>query len=111
VGSVADQGSSAFLTPGSGIGKNSGSGSGVNNRDHNSESLKTIFWVKTLKFFDVDPGSGMEKIWIRDGKKSDPGSGVNIPDPQHWQWGHTFGLLPEALGPVTGIGSNSSENL
>jgi hypothetical protein len=22
---------------------------------------------------DVDPGSGMEKIWIRDGKKSDPG--------------------------------------
>jgi hypothetical protein len=21
---------------------------------------------------------------IRDGKKSDPGSGINIPDPQHW---------------------------
>jgi hypothetical protein len=25
----------------------------------------------------------MEKVWIRDGKKSDPGSGINIPDPQH----------------------------
>jgi hypothetical protein len=26
-----------------------------------------------------DPGSG-----IRDGKNPDPGSGINIPDPQHW---------------------------
>jgi hypothetical protein len=44
-----------------------------------------------FKFFDVDlesriqdgdssdPGSGMEKSWIRD-----PGSRINIPDPQHW---------------------------
>jgi hypothetical protein len=23
----------------------------------------------------------MEEIWIRDGKKSYPGSGINIPDP------------------------------
>jgi hypothetical protein len=29
--------------------------------------------VKILKFFDVDPGSGMEKIRIRGGKNSDPG--------------------------------------
>jgi hypothetical protein len=40
--------------------------------------LKKIFWVKILKFFDVDPGSGMEKIRIWDPgsgmeKKSDPG--------------------------------------
>jgi hypothetical protein len=49
----------------------------VNILDHISESLKTIFWVKILKFFDADadpgfrncfdPGSGMEKcssgIW------------------------------------------------
>ncbi len=36
VGSVADPdlGSGAFLTPGSGIGKKSGSGSGMNNPDH-----------------------------------------------------------------------------
>jgi hypothetical protein len=39
--------------------------------------------VKILKFFDADPGSGMEKIWIRDVKNS--GSGINIPDPQHWK--------------------------
>jgi hypothetical protein len=31
----------------------------------------------------------MEKFGceIRDGKKSDPGSGINIPDPQHWNPG------------------------
>jgi hypothetical protein len=49
--------------------------------------LKTIFWVKRLKFYYADPGSGMEKFGsgIRDGKWSDPGSGIgkNIPDPQH----------------------------
>jgi hypothetical protein len=45
VASVADpdQGSGAFLTPGSGMGKKSGSGSGLNNPDHISESLETIF--------------------------------------------------------------------
>ncbi len=79
-GSVAypDPGSGAFLTPGSGMGKKIRSGSrfGMNNTDNISESLETIFWVKILKFFDADPGSGMEKF--------DPGSGINIPDPQHW---------------------------
>ncbi len=45
----------------------------MNNPDHISESLETIFRVKMLKFFDADPGSGMEKIWIRDGKNLDPG--------------------------------------
>jgi hypothetical protein len=44
------------------------SGSGMNNPDHISESLETIVWVKILKFFDADLGSG-----IRDGKNSDPG--------------------------------------
>jgi hypothetical protein len=44
--SVADPnpGSGAFLTPGSGrMGKKSGSGSGMNNPDHISESLEIIF--------------------------------------------------------------------
>jgi len=50
-----------------------GSGSGMNNPDHIFESLKTIFWVKILKFFDAEPGFGMEKFR----------SGINIPDPQH----------------------------
>jgi hypothetical protein len=44
----------------------------MNNPDHISESVETIFWVKILKFFDADPG------W----KKF--GSWINIPDPQHW---------------------------
>ncbi len=26
----------------------------------------------------------MERVRIRDGTKSDLGSGINIPDPQHW---------------------------
>ncbi len=41
-------------------------GSGMGKKSyHNSESLKTIFWVKILKFFYVDSGSGTEKspIW------------------------------------------------
>jgi hypothetical protein len=37
-------GSGAFLTPGSGMGKKSESGSGMNNPDHISENLETIFW-------------------------------------------------------------------
>jgi len=53
--------------------KKSRSGSGMNKSDHISESLETLFWVKILKFFDADPGSGMTKI----------GSGINIPDPPH----------------------------
>jgi hypothetical protein len=52
--------------------------SGMNNPDHISESLETIFWVKILKFFDLDPGSGIfltldRESGIRDGKNSDPG--------------------------------------
>jgi hypothetical protein len=41
-----------------------GFGSELNNLDHISESLETIFWVKILKFFDADPG--WKKIRIRD---------------------------------------------
>jgi hypothetical protein len=53
-----DPGSGAFFTPGSGI------------RDG---------YKKRMRFRDPR----MEKIRIRDGKHSDPGSGINIPDPQH----------------------------
>jgi hypothetical protein len=34
-------------------------GSEVDNPNHISEGLETIFWVKILKFFDVDPGFGI----------------------------------------------------
>ena len=86
-----DPGSGAFLTPGSGIrdGYKSGFGSGMNNPNHSSASLETIFWVKIHKFFDADPGSGMEEIQIRDGKNSEAGwknfgSEIKIPDAQDW---------------------------
>jgi hypothetical protein len=42
-----------------------------------------FFGVKILKFFDEDPGWRQFGSGIRDGKKSDPGSGINIPDPPH----------------------------
>jgi hypothetical protein len=47
-------------------------GSEMNNPNHIFESLETIF-----------SGSGMETVRNRDGKKTDPGSGINIPDPPH----------------------------
>ncbi len=45
----------------------------------------------------------MERFWswIRDGKKSDPGSGVNIPDPQHCaKLLKTWSLFCEQTGGV-----------
>jgi hypothetical protein len=41
----------------------------MNNPDHISESLETIFWAKKpkiLKFFDADVRSGTEKNQIGD---------------------------------------------
>jgi hypothetical protein len=49
----------------------------MNNPGHISESLETLF-LGLLKFFDADPESE-----ILDGKDSDPGSGINLPGPQH----------------------------
>jgi hypothetical protein len=65
------------------MGKKSESGSGMNNPDHISESLETIFWVKILKFYDADPRWKKFGPGIRDGNDSDPGSWINISDPQH----------------------------
>jgi hypothetical protein len=49
------------------MGKKSGLGSGMNNPDHISQILETIFWVKILQFFDVDPGWKKLGSGIRDG--------------------------------------------
>ncbi len=68
-----DPGYGAFLTPGSGMGIKLGSESGMNNSDHTSESLETTFWIKILKFFDADPGSGWKKSGSEMGKNSDRG--------------------------------------
>jgi hypothetical protein len=56
--------------------------------DHFSESLETVFRAeKILKFFDQhaepDPGSGILLTLDPGWKNSDPGSWINISDPQH----------------------------
>ena len=69
-----DPGLGAFLTPGSGIrdGRKSASGSGIRDGQPGSYFLEfrnhffAFFGVKILKFFDEDPGSGMETVRIRD---------------------------------------------
>jgi hypothetical protein len=66
------------------MGRNSASGSGMNNPDHIFLSLETIFWVKILKFFDADPGWRQFGSGLRDPVWKKVGSGINIPDPQHW---------------------------
>jgi hypothetical protein len=79
------------LTPGSGIrdGRKSASGSGIRDEQPGSYFLElrnhffAFFGVKILKFFDEDPGSGMETVRIRDPGWKKVGSGINIPDPQH----------------------------
>jgi hypothetical protein len=45
------------------MGKKSGSGSGMNNLDHISE-LRKFGLVEIFKFFDADPGLGMEKNFL-----------------------------------------------
>jgi hypothetical protein len=59
-------------------------GSGMNNPDHIFYSLETIF----LLFWGLKYLNSLMRIrdprWrLRDGKKSDLGSGINIPDPPH----------------------------
>ncbi len=67
-----DPGSGAFLTPGSGMGRKSASGSGIRDEQPGSYFLELrkhffgFFGVKILKFFDEDQGSGIETVRIRD---------------------------------------------
>jgi hypothetical protein len=39
---------------------------------------------KLLKVWSWDPGSRIRDPGSGMGKNQDPGSGINIPDPQHW---------------------------
>ncbi len=75
-------------------------GSGKNIPDHISENLEQFLGLKILKFFDADPdrnrdpGSVRSRIWDPGWKNLDPGSGINIPDPQHWRSTHdTYYIL------------------
>jgi hypothetical protein len=95
-----DPGLGTFLTPGSGIrdGRKSASGSGIRDEQPGSYflELRNHFFafggVKILKFFDEDPGSGMETVRIRD-----PRSGINIPDPQHCRQHRSFRFAQSAM--------------
>jgi hypothetical protein len=59
------------------MGKKSGSGSLIRDEQPGSYFLELrnhfLGLKKILNFFDADPGSGIETIRIRDGKKLDPG--------------------------------------
>ena len=85
-----------FITPGMGESQYPDPGSGIWDEQPGSYFLElrnhffAFFEVKILKFFDEDPGSGMETVQIRDpGRKKvgsgirDPGSGINITDTPH----------------------------
>jgi len=43
-----------------------------------------LYEIRICVAADPDPGFGVVLTpWIRDGKNSNPGSGINIADPQH----------------------------
>ncbi len=79
----------------------------MNILDHISESLETMFGLKILKLFDADPGSGIffdpDPGW----KNSDPRSGINIRDSQHW---FESDLSAYSKKPRSGRELNNSEN-
>jgi hypothetical protein len=86
---IRDPGLGTFLTPGSGIrdGRKSASGSGIRDEQPGSYFLElrnhfcAFLWVKILKFFDEDPGSGMETVRIRDPGWKKVGSGIRDKHP------------------------------
>ncbi len=84
ISSVADPDAGPFWPLDLGWVKKSRSGSGMNIPDH--EGSETIFCEflgsRMLKFFDADPDPG-SGIFLDPGRKKF-GSGINIPDPQHW---------------------------
>jgi hypothetical protein len=81
------------LTPGSGIrdGRKSASGSGIRDEQPGSYFLElrnhffAFLGVKILKFFDEDPGSGMETVRIRDPGWKKVGSGIREKDYKYQQ--------------------------
>jgi hypothetical protein len=52
----------------------------MNNPDHISESLETVFWVTILKFVDADSECGMEKIFGSGIRDKHPGAATLVRD-------------------------------
>jgi hypothetical protein len=59
-------------------------GSRMNIPNHISETLETVFWIKILKFFYADADADPIIFLILDSGWKKFGSGINIPDPQHY---------------------------
>ncbi len=58
------------------------------------------FWIRDPGSEIRDPGSGIRDPGSGMGKNQDPGSGINIPDPQHWDYLHVFEkILPHLTAP------------
>ncbi len=117
----------AFLTPGSGIWDpgweklKSASGSGIRDEQPGSYFLElrnhffAFFGVKILKFFDEDPGSGMETVrtdpgWKKVGsgiRDKHPGSATLVPiqseiyRPRQSQ-NYTVNILASVADPASG---------
>jgi hypothetical protein len=89
--SVADpdpgSGIGCFFDPGIRDGRKSASGSGIRDEQPGSYFLElrnhffAFFGVKILKFFDEDPGYGMETVRIRDPGWKKVGSGIRDKHP------------------------------
>ncbi len=81
---IRDPGSGigCLFDPGIRDGRKSASGSGIRDEQPGSYFLElrnhffAFFGVKILKFFDEDPGSGMETVRIRDPGWKKVGSGI-----------------------------------
>ncbi len=86
------------LDPGSGIGRKSASGSEIRDEQPGSYFLELrnhFLGLKYLKFFDADPGSGMETVRI-----------INILDPQHCMKDRRFSFilcLEQVVGSAAGV--------
>jgi hypothetical protein len=66
------------------MGTKSASGSGIRHEQPGSYFLELrnhFFGVKILKFFDADPGSGMETVRVRDSGWKKVGSGIQDKHP------------------------------
>jgi hypothetical protein len=93
------------LTPGSGIldGRKLASGSGIRDEQPGSYFLEhrnhffAFLGVKILKFFDKDPGSGMETVRFRDPGWIKVGSGIRNKHPGSATLTVGTGSLPWAI--------------
>ncbi len=59
--------------------------------------LTKDFFHPSLFYLFLDPGSGIRDPGSGMGKNEDPGSGINIPDPQHWYTCTVYGTRMQCV--------------